>query len=801
MSEEDSVQAQDRYFINCGSSGDVTDHGRTFTGDVNPTKFFRYSDHRSYTVEDKNPSANPLYKAARVFKKLSTYVFDISQGTHILRFHFYAFSSSPELANAQFNVSASGHMLLPGFIGAIDAANSPVLKEFFITVNNTGKLHIQFVPSPGKRAFINAIEVLSTSQNITGDTGTPLVTPSGSRGVYNGKKSEVLETLYRLNVGGPVVNDTNYWRTWIPDDPYLINTTAAKNDDSYGTNLNYLPGQASVEDAPNDVYVTAKTVSDMDSKFSRVPNITWRFNVSTGSRYFVRVHFCDIISQALGNYAFNLYIYNKFSRLIDPYTIVDTLVAPFCVEYIVESDNLGFLNISIGPVDDRGNKTYFFLNGLEIMKVKNETASDDDINPPSHVSLIAGLVGAGVGVALLVILVLVVLFCWKKRKSKPVEAFEWALPPIYGGPSSYNKIPDRSSTPGSNLPHLQLGLKIPFVEIQQVTKNFDANLIIGEGGFGKVYKGTLKDGSKVAVKRSNPDHGQGLPEFQTEIMILSKIRHRHLVSLIGYCYEDGEMILVYEFMEKGTLRDHLYGSKGSSISSEFMGLSWKKRVEICIGAAKGLHYLHTGSDRGIIHRDVKSTNILLDQHYVAKVADFGLSRSGQPEQTHVSTDVKGTLGYLDPEYITCFQLTEKSDVYSFGVVLLEVLCARTVIDTSLPREQVNLADWAMRCHKEGRLDEIIDPLLAGEINPNSLKKFGETAEKCLKDYATDRPQMSDVFWDLEYVLQLQKTGAQREVQDDSMAGASFNVPLPAVHHFNSQSFDTGELQVEKYSLS
>jgi serine/threonine protein kinase len=171
---------------------------------------------------------------------------------------------------------------------------------------------------------------------------------------------------------------------------------------------------------------------------------------------------------------------------------------------------------------------------------------------------------------------------------------------------------------------------MPLLEILEATHNFDTELLIGEGGFGKVYKGTLPDGTKVAVKRSDPKHGQGLPEFETEISVLSKIRHRHLVSLKGYCEEESEMILVYEYVEKGTLRDHLYDLKENPKRSS--KLSWKQRLEICIGSAKGLHYLHTSSTGGIIHRDVKSTNILLNENYVAKVADFGLSGSGHLDQ-------------------------------------------------------------------------------------------------------------------------------------------------------------------------
>ncbi|GKU94825.1 hypothetical protein SLEP1_g8262 [Rubroshorea leprosula] len=410
------------------------------------------------------------------------------------------------------------------------------------------------------------------------------------------------------------------------------------------------------------------------------------------------------------------------------------------------------MNIYLVPSEDSPEVLMTYLNGVEIMEIIGElNVVIEPDKSKKTVFLVVGPVGG-----LLVCVLAVGLFIFlKKRKRRSVETSVWSPFNVHGGGSSNSKGTDRTINVFRG-PNLNLGLRMPFAEIQSATNNFDEKLLIGKGGFGNVYIGKLKNGSKAAVKRGQPRSGQGLSEFHTEIMILSKIRHRHLVSPIGYCDE---------------------------------------RLQICIDAARGLHYLHKECAGGIIHRDIKSTNILLDENLIAKVADFGLSKSAPMDQTDVSTGIKGTFGYLDPEYFNTHQLTEKSDVYSFGVVLLEVLCARPAIisgDPQLPVEQVNLADWGLLCHRKGLLETIVDPSIKGQINPNSLRIFAETVKKCLLEDGANRPSMDKVLWDLEYALHLQQTAVYRKPHEDSTIDATFGLRLANVQRLPSLS-----LQIER----
>ncbi|AQK86777.1 Leucine-rich repeat protein kinase family protein [Zea mays] len=286
-----------------------------------------------------------------------------------------------------------------------------------------------------------------------------------------------------------------------------------------------------------------------------------------------------------------------------------------------------------------------------------------------------------------------------------------------------------------------------FEEMAIATNNFDLSAQVGQGGYGKVYKGILGDGALVAIKRAHQDSLQGSREFCTEIELLSRLHHRNLVSLVGYCDEEDEQMLVYEFMSNGTLRDHLSAKSKRPLS---FGL----RLKIALGAAKGILYLHTEADPPIFHRDVKASNILLDSKFVAKVADFGLSRLAPVPDVegtlpaHVSTVVKGTPGYLDPEYFLTHKLTDKSDVYSLGVVFLEMLTGMKPIEhgKNIVRE-VNSA-----C-QSGAVSGIIDGRM-GLYPPECIKRFLSLATKCCQHETDDRPSMWEIVRELELILRM-----------------------------------------------
>ncbi|CAN6271529.1 unnamed protein product [Urochloa humidicola] len=277
-------------------------------------------------------------------------------------------------------------------------------------------------------------------------------------------------------------------------------------------------------------------------------------------------------------------------------------------------------------------------------------------------------------------------------------------------------------------------------ELVRATGNFSQSNKIGEGGFGSVYKGQLKNGTIVAVKVLSSESRQGVREFQNELVAISDISHDNLVMLYGYCTEGDQRILVYNHLENNSLAQTLLGSNHSNIQ-----FNWKTRVNICLGIARGLEYLHHGVNPHIVHRDIKASNILLDRDLTPKISDFGLAKLLPPNATHVSTRVAGTLGYLAPEYAIRGQVTRKSDVYSFGVLLLEIVSGRSNSDTRLAYEDQILLEKTWIYYEQGDLEKIVDSSLGDDLDTAQACRFLKIGLLCTQDVTRHRPDMSMVI--------------------------------------------------------
>ncbi|KAJ0712324.1 putative protein kinase RLK-Pelle-CrRLK1L-1 family [Helianthus annuus] len=788
--------ATDRFFLDCGSSSSTTTWDRRWDGDEN-SKFVPSNIIATSFSSKCNPDSSvpqTPYSSARIFNTSSfTYTFPVSQGPKFLRLYFYpATYSSLNPEHSYFSVSSNGFSLLTNFSAFLTASflaktrsdagvdGPPVpnlVKEFMIYVKDIQTLNVTFTPSPNSYAFINGIEIVSMPGNLYFNR-SDLKFVDQTTG-YTIDEKMAFESLYRLNMGGgQVPDDTGMYRSsWDQDNNYIDGAVRGKTpvNETLITYTSETPNYT----APEPVYATQRSLG-----LSK--DLAWRLPVDSGFYYMLRLHFCNIMPNItkVGQTVFTILINNQTAEeQADVIYWAEGSGHPVFKDYVVFVNDLDGrkskqdLILLIRP--DSHSELFLdaYLNGLEAFKLsmdRNLASPNPELSsttPPTGQTTnvkrnkkkppYAVLIG-GIGGAFVLLSILVLIVMKQRRRVKHYGASE--------DKASYGPAYSESKSSHSTLPSDRCR-RFSLSEVMAATNEFNDDFVIGNGGFGKVYKGYMDDAATiVAIKRLNESSNQGLREFHTEIGMLSKLRHVQLVSLIGYCEDEGEMILVYDYMANGTLREHLYKTNNPP-------LPWKRRLQICIGAAKGLHYLHTGAKRAIIHRDVKSTNILLDENWVAKVSDFGLSKLGPNDQAqnHVSTVVKGSIGYVDPQYYRSQKLTDKSDVYSFGVVLLEVLCARPVMIPGLPREQVSLAEWGKYCYRKGTLNKIIDPKLRSEIAPECLKQFGVVAVSCLKEQGIERPTMDEVVWGLEFALELQEA-ADKKVGE----AVSENQELPSL---------------------
>uniref|UniRef100_A0A5B7B1J7 Putative receptor-like protein kinase FERONIA n=1 Tax=Davidia involucrata TaxID=16924 RepID=A0A5B7B1J7_DAVIN len=781
----------DSIALDCGSSSNTTSgsgDGRVWVGDIG-SKLSTLLEQQPKSTSTISSSALPVpYRTARVSRSDFTYVFPVTtSGQKFIRLHFYpsttnqSFDPSP----AFFSVKANGFTLLRNFSASLDHVHEPIVKEYSINVEADLQVNVTFTPSDDAYAFINGIEIVSMPTNLyytSSDDPAGFTLIGQPDNPFRLENNMAIEMVYRFNVGGSYISpmdDTGMFRSWSPDDQdYCSNVGALPVNLTIALSW---PRQIPNYTAPALVYRSARSMGN-NKTINEGYNLTWNLPVDPGFTYMIRLHFCEFQIEVTKptDRQFTIFIANETAE-----PSADVIVwsggngIPFFRDYAVQmvgTDNQKQINLSVALHPKPPSKTRrsdAILNGLEVFKLNNSAGNLAGLNPdpvvmappPSTpqpktkskrtttfvIAIVLGVLSGVLALSILAFLTFRHRRRAKDRGSSHGSASWWR---------SFSYVAAKPTNTGGSNSHLPSDLCRHFslAEIKTATNNFNSIFIIGRGGFGDVYKGYIDGGATpVAIKRLKPDSRQGAHEFKTEIEMLSHLRHLHLVSLIGYCNEAREMILVYDYMSRGTLRDHLFDTENPP-------LSWKQRLEICIGAARGLHYLHAGAKQRIIHRDVKTSNILLDDKWVAKVSDFGLSKINPTDMsnTHISTVVKGSLGYLDPEYYRRQQLTEKSDVYSFGVVLFEVLCARPPLNNLLEKEKVNLAGWARLCYENGTLDQIMDPHLMGKIVPGCLKKFGEIAVNCVHDEGIKRPSMNDVVWSLEFALQLQE-GAEEGI--------------------------------------
>ncbi|XP_048327155.2 receptor-like protein kinase FERONIA [Ziziphus jujuba] len=784
--------------INCGSSGSISaiDH-RIWQGDVDSVYFPSDDRNKASMISKLNTpttqGSSVPYETARFSRFDFTYTFRLSSGQKFIRLYFYPNSyQNFDSSKAFFSVKAEHYTLLRNFTPSLPAdgdlsTSESIVKEFCLNVEEGKPLSITFSPISTNResfAFINRIEVISMPNNLYYTNKDAIFVGQQSQS-YPVLYDQAMEVVYRINVGGALINpvgDTCMFRRWDPDDDYVTDLGWSVLPVDYKHHELRFSTSYPAYIAPSEVYWTARSMGNNDRDLIKSYNLTWEFPVDSGFDYLLRLHFCEIEPKMskTGDRVFLIYIANQtVESQADVIQWSGGKYAPVYKDYVVALFGKGSeekkINLSIAlqanPNDQKSSYADAILNGVEIMKLSNHDGNLAGLNyvarilsPPTVAQLhtkkkngqraiVAAVSGVVCGI-FLVSLIGFLIFRRVRKVNKSSSDFKSRATTTWWGPNSSSTMKS-TNTLDSSLPS-DLCRCFSLAEIKIATNNFDDVFIIGRGGFGNVYKGYIDNRTKaVAIKRLKPESSQGAHEFKTEIEMLSQLRHLHLVSLIGYCNDDREMILVYEHMPRGTLREHLYNSDNPP-------LSWKQRLQICIGAAHGLHYLHTGAKHIIIHRDVKTTNVLIDDMWNAKVSDFGLSRIGPTgiSKTHVSTVVKGSLGYLDPEYYRRQQLTEKSDVYSFGVVLCEVLCARPPLMRSVEKKQMNLAEWARSCYVDGKFHEIVDEHLRGKIAPECLNKYAEIAMSCIVDNGNERPSMKYVVWGLEFALQLQQSAEE-----------------------------------------
>ncbi|CAH2079809.1 unnamed protein product [Thlaspi arvense] len=599
----------DVFFFNCGATSDnIDDDGRNWTAEnrkllsansVNASFFSEAS------FQDSGVPQVP-YMTARIFRSDFTYSFKVSPGWKFVRLHFYPTRykfGGFDAANSFFSVTVNSFTLLNNFsadltVRASIPESKSLIKEFIVPVNNR-TLNLTFKPSPNSSAFVNGIEIVSMPDRLYSKGGfDDRITYVGASTDFVIDNTTAFETVYRLNVAGQDVGDTGMFRRWVSDDEFILSEASGlKPVLPPDVTINYT-AKTPAYVAPEDVYKTYRTMGNVEHPVLNLNfNLTWLLSVDAGFTYLVRLHFCETLFEVTepGQRIFSIFLRNQMAKLeTDVIFLSGGSRIPVYLDFSVyvgsENGPSHDLLLELHPYEHVKPKYLdAILNGLEVLKLNNSEGNlaGPNPNPPppsptpkrdipkgkvkSHVLVISLAV---VGSAIVIAMFVVVVFLMKRKKknkkefsihntSKPKDS--WTHLPFVTG-SSHTKS-------ATSLPS-DLCRRFSILEIKSATNDFEKELIVGVGGFGSVYKGRIDGGTTlVAVKRLDILSNQGSKEFDTELEMLSMLRHKHLVSLIGYCDDENEMVLVYEYMPHGTLKDHLY-KRNKAFDPP---LSWKRR--------------------------------------------------------------------------------------------------------------------------------------------------------------------------------------------------------------------------------
>ncbi|KDP24661.1 hypothetical protein JCGZ_26520 [Jatropha curcas] len=739
--------------LSCGASSLTTSpDGRNWVSDARSKFGASISLNSSFAFkasgQDTSVTQVP-YMTARIFLSKFTYSFPVSPGSKFVRLYFYPVAySNLDISKSFFSVEANDYTLLSNFsafltVSAMQPPAAAIVKEFVVTIQEKQMLNITFNPSLKSFAFINGIEIVSMPDSLYIHGNDSLLTNVGIDYPFYLDDTTALETVYRLNVGGRDIDgsgDTGMYRKWVEDSNYIFGAAFGVTSISK-VKINYTKSTPAWV-APELVYSSMRSMGP-NANVNINYNLTWLFPVDTGFNYLVRLHFCETRLEVTGEFQL------IFSIFINNQTVVaqaDVILWSGGNGFPVYKDYVVWVPAGVPRKQDLwlalhpSNETEFadaILNGLEIFKLNNSEGSLAGPNPepirvppePDQHPSLKQKRRSRLASQVLIINVAVfggifsLILCLLAYQRRR-KAKDSATIDHISCRAPFSYKSNKSTTIASPLP-TERCRRFTILEIKEATRNFDDQNFIGSGGF-------------------------------------------------------GEMILIYDYLINGTLGEHLHETNNDP-------LPWKKRLHICIGAARGLHYLHSEFTHTIIHRDVKTTNILLDENWIAKVSDFGLSKAAFKQEVS-TTIVKGTWGYLDPEYARYQILTEKSDVYSFGLVLLEVLCALKPLDRNLVEEHMSLAIWAEKCIQNGNIYQIIDPYLKGKIAPRCFKKFVEIAFSCIHSKGIERPNIRDVMEELEFALKLQED-AEAENMGISPDG---EIVHPDVSFFPAQCVDIAD---------